>query len=380
MPDVDPPSPAHQPSPPSSPVPEISTTGRPVRARRPTWKLLQQLPELTPTTPAPITEDPFDSDATPPPTVSAYVWEGVKTVKNSFGLYREYPSIPTHNPEKHANSTALSNIPPPVGLADSIDTRLAPTTSSMAPASTAESASSFSPFKNSSIFGLMNWMWTGSAMKSIAEMDKLVSFLKSDQFTKEDLDGFNVAAETTKFDDFLDGKKPLGFDVNGWREVSVDIQVPDGKKHTSFDDIPVFSVPGLHFRPLTEVVKGVLQDQSSRFFHYTPFKHFWEPTGAAGPERVYDEIYSSDAFIAVHHKIQNQPAEPGCTLERVVLALMFWSDSTHLANFGTASLWPLYLFFGNQSKWVRGKPRAGACHHVAYMPKVRAFPLPNDLY
>jgi hypothetical protein len=49
---------------------------------------------------------------------------------------------------------------------------------------------------------------------------------------------------------------------------------------------------------------------------------------------------------------------------------MFWSDSTHLANFGTASLWPLYLFFGNLSKWVRSKPRAGACHHVAYLPKV----------
>ncbi|KAJ6457005.1 hypothetical protein C8R47DRAFT_1248481 [Mycena vitilis] len=44
--------------------------------------------------------------------------------------------------------------------------------------------------------------------------------------------------------------------------------------------------------------------------------------------------------------------------------------ATHLANFGTASLWPLYLFFGNQSKWVRGKPRAGACHHIAYMPKL----------
>lgn len=140
----------------------------------------------------------------------------MKTVKNSFGLYREYPSIPTHNPEKHANSTTLSNIPPPAGLADAIDTRLAPTTSSVAPASASatDTAASFSPFKNSSIFGLMNWMWTGSAMKSIAEMDKLVSFLKSDEFTKEDLKGFDIAAETTKFDDFLDGKKPPGFNVS----------------------------------------------------------------------------------------------------------------------------------------------------------------------
>ena len=69
-------------------------------------------------------------------------------------------------------------------------------------------------------------------------------------------------------------------------------------------------------------------------------------------------------------KLQQQPPEVGCTLERVVASLMPWSDSTHLANFGTASLWPLYLFFGNQSKWVRGKPKTASCHHVAYIPKV----------
>ena len=48
---------------------------------------------------------------------------------------------------------------------------------------------------------------------------------------------------------------------------------------------------------------------------------------------------------------------------------MYWSDSTHLANFGTAALWPLYIFFGNQSKWLRGKPRTASCHHAAYIPK-----------
>jgi hypothetical protein len=51
-----------------------------------------------------------------------------------------------------------------------------------------------------------------------------------------------------------------------------------------------------------------------------------------------DELYSSDAFITEHAKVQQQPAEPDCHLERVVLGLMFWSYSTHLANFGTASL------------------------------------------
>lgn len=150
----------------------------------------------------------------------------------------------------------------------------------------------------------------------------------------------------------------------------MEIKVPDGKMHEPSDPIPTFSIPGLHFCNLTEVIKNVLQDPSSCSFHYTPFKQYWEPSPDQPAQRLYDEIYSFTAFLEAHEKIQHQPAELNCTLERVVAALMFWSNSTHLANFSTASLWPLYLFFGNQSKWVRGKPRAGACHHLAYMPKV----------
>ena len=33
---------------------------------------------------------------------------------------------------------------------------------------------------------------------------------------------------------------------------------------------------------------------------------------------------------------------------------MFWSDATHLATFGMVKLWPIYLLFGNLSKYVRG--------------------------
>jgi len=31
---------------------------------------------------------------------------------------------------------------------------------------------------------------------------------------------------------------------------------------------------------------------------------------------------------------------------------MLWSDSTHLASFGNASLWPIYLYIGNLSKYI----------------------------
>jgi len=54
----------------------------------------------------------------------------------------------------------------------------------------------------------------------------------------------------------------------------------------------------------------------------------------------------------------------------VLIALKIWSDSTSLAQFGNAQMWPIYFFFGNQSKYSRAKPSSFAAHHVAYMPKV----------
>jgi hypothetical protein len=53
---------------------------------------------------------------------------------------------------------------------------------------------------------------------------------------------------------------------------------------------------------------------------------------------------------------------------------MFWSDATHLATFGTAKLWPIYLLFGNLFKYVRCQLNSGATKHIAYIP-----PLPDAL-
>ena len=148
------------------------------------------------------------------------------------------------------------------------------------------------------------------------------------------------------------------------------IEVPDGRPHVPPNDpLPTYRVPGLHYRSLVEVIKTAWQDASASAFHFHPFKQFWKRS-EEDVERVHDEIYSSDAFLRAHEELQQSAPEADCTLEQVVCALMFWSDSTHLASFGDASLWPLYLFFGNQSKYVRGRPSSGACHHIAYIPKV----------
>jgi hypothetical protein len=230
------------------------------------------------------------------------------------------------------------------------------------------------PFSNWSIFALMNWQWTGSATKSIAEMKRLLGILKDKKYSPEDVMDFDIERETAAFDNYLANNANDASVRDGWRSASVNISVPDGKQHASEADAPVFEVPGLFYRPLVEVIKAAIHDVGDRCFHYTPFKQFWSPSPGSPPQRIYDEIYSSDAMVEAHTTLQNQPRERGCTLERVVLALMAWSDSTHLASFGDASLWPLYFFFGNQSKWLRVKPRSNVCHHVAYFPKVCFLP------
>lgn len=362
--------------------PPINAAGRPIRQKRPTWKILELLPD--PPSPVPVTvpdiEDQPDEDATPPPVLETFIWAPIQTVLNVFGLFRRYPSIPSHNPDEKTSLVDMYDNGVPISHAASVS--LPVHWQPLVEPGPNERPPHY-PFQNSTIAGLMRWMWTGSAMKSLGEMGKLIDFLKSDSFCKDDLDGFDIRTETARLDDIIaaDGEGS-SIAKDGWVEQTVKIEVPDGKAYPLQQDIPTFEVPGLHARRLTEVIKSAIHDSSADSFHYTPFKEFWQPSPESNPERIYDELYSSDAFIEQHNRIQEQPPEPGCELERVVAGLMFWSDSTHLASFGNASLWPLYLYFGNQSKWLRGKPTSGACHHVAYIPKVyviSCLPIKNIL-
>lgn len=60
----------------------------------------------------------------------------------------------------------------------------------------------------------------------------------------------------------------------------------------------------------------------------------------------------------------------GCKLERVVAAMTLWSNSTCLATFGHASAWPVYLFFGNLSKYACTSGEGGACQPISFLPCV----------
>ncbi|KIO10576.1 hypothetical protein M404DRAFT_129392, partial [Pisolithus tinctorius Marx 270] len=88
---------------------------------------------------------------------------------------------------------------------------------------------------------------------------------------------------------------------------------------------------------------------------------------------LYDELYTSDAWNTAHDDVQKQRRDDGCMLERVIAGLMFWSDSTHLTQFGHATAWPVYLFFGNLSKYKRASASSRLCHPVAFIPSIKSL-------
>jgi len=117
---------------------------------------------------------------------------------------------------------------------------------------------------------------------------------------------------------------------------------------------PKFKVPGLFYRPLLNLIKAALQETMAEDFHLFPYREFWQPLPRLAPQHLYSELYMSDVFLAKHVKIQSQHqgTAPGCQIKNVIVAIDLWSDSTHLARFGNAFLWLIYLFIGNLLKYT----------------------------
>ncbi|KAI0315118.1 hypothetical protein OF83DRAFT_1293481 [Amylostereum chailletii] len=168
-------------------------------------------------------------------------------------------------------------------------------------------------------------------------------------------------------------EEPVDTSRDGWIKSSVTIPLPcEGQEHPSEGEAPTFAVDGLYHRRLLDVITQVFESGTAKTLHTTPFQQHWLPDEEGGPtERVYSQMYNSDAMLEAHEAVQKLPLEPGeADVERVVVAVMSGSDATHLANFGTASLWPGYTMLGNESKYTLLKPTSGSCHHTMYVPKL----------
>lgn len=236
----------------------------------------------------------------------------------------------------------------------------------------------FAPFPNASTYLIMDWFYSNSNSKSFGELDKLVKIISDKDFDTKHLVGFNAVRETQRLDNIQNTELSQTYfrGSDGWHQTSVEVSVPfDQVQNESESAAPKFKVDSLWFRRPMEVIKAALSNTDTEHFHFYPYKTHWQPDASKPPERVYSELYNSDVYIEEHERIRSTHRES--EHETVIVALMLWSDSTHLANFGTASLWPIYLFLGNQSKYSRCKPSTFAAHHLAYIPKVWISPQHN---
>ena len=214
----------------------------------------------------------------------------------------------------------------------------------------------------------MAWLNNGKTAKSEAEATSFVeTVIHASDFNKEELVGFNAHQENQRLDKAL-SRAAL---KSQFSESSVDILVPSGDPKVP---AKTFSVPGLFHRNLTSVIIDAFNDPLSHLLHLSPFKLFCHNPLTRKEERIFGELYTSDAFLAEHEEVQQHGKLPlddlSCHREKAVAALMISSDATHLTNFGNTKAWPFYLMLGNLSKYFRSLPNSGAMHHLAYIPSV----------
>ncbi|KAJ7115737.1 hypothetical protein C8R44DRAFT_880156 [Mycena epipterygia] len=345
------PSPEPLPTPPRAPTPQpVTQTGRAKRNARMPARYRDILPEVL----APVEIATPPADKTVIQHVRLIVRDAFSSAANGFGLWRQYLHRPSYDPDSLISLDDLSNQFPPD------DSEPSP----LPPKNPAASSSS-----NASTSLLMSWQNNGHTTKSAGQLNSLVQDVLLDpNFKVEDLKGFNAERAEKQAEKDAAEAFPL---LNDFQQADVEIEVPSGSATVAPKK---FTVPGLYYRSLVSVIKTAFADPLSRHFHLTPFTLFHKLRSTAGKIRVFSELYNSDAFIKEHDNIRLRGALPpndqGCKREKVIAALMFWSNSTHLANFGTAKLWPVYMLFGNLSKYIHGKPNSGAEHHVAYIPSL----------
>ncbi|KIM57899.1 hypothetical protein SCLCIDRAFT_28530 [Scleroderma citrinum Foug A] len=274
---------------------------------------------------------------------------------NSFGLSRQYYGdwFLTHDPEDAMTLQDLTLTPSGVDGCDSTG-------------HPAESrALLFYPYPNRLSFLLGDWYWNGGIQKSKESFKDLIKIVGAREFQPEDVN-------STRWD-FINAQLRVeetgpdqSFEGASWSKTVVTIKVPF-HKWTAKPGVYNYHVGNMYHHTLISIIREKLSNpRHDKLFHYQPYNLLWQRMGSPTPINIHGELYTSGTFIQAHKDLQQSPPELGCDLERVVIALMFWSDATQLTTFGNAKLWPCYMFFGNESKYRRCKPSCCLCSHIAY--------------
>ncbi|KAF9230744.1 hypothetical protein BU15DRAFT_83245 [Melanogaster broomeanus] len=276
-----------------------------------------------------------------------------KTQQNKFGLFRVFKGegLPSHDPDEHPTGP-LSQLTSAANSAHPIP-----------PMNTTSSSNPFHPYPNESSLRLGDWYWNHGSQKSQESFKKLLGIIGDLEFNPEDIRNTNWKAIDRELGSSSDDVPEAG---DGWSRSPVTISVPFHRRSSNPGPCD-YTVPDFHHRRLVSIIRETLSDPfHHHVYHHEPYELWWHPPNRTCNVRVHGELYTSEAFIKAQDQLLALPHEPNCDLPRCIAALMFWSDATQLTSFGSAKLWPLYLYFGNQSKYRRCQPSSKLCSHVAY--------------
>ena len=282
------------------------------------------------------------------------------TEPDVLGIFRTYPCVPSREP---------SNPNPYAGCYPTGSAPRAPIASNLSIEEPSEPSTEGPGFSRAAWSA---WLNSGSPYKSCGESNRITPLFTNPAWNSQDFVGYNAFTESRRFDREHFSQKAAVKCGDEWKEAKIDIPVPCVGFKKAEKDTPVFTVEGLLYRDLVGVITEQLKDPDSfKEMFLQPFSEHWKPTESDPPVRVYGEIYSSDAMLEAQRQLPQKLRDlPRPQPEPFLVALMLASDSTFLTQFSQASMWPIYMFFGNVSKYIRCSPDSLSAHHVAYLPKV----------
>ncbi|KIM65445.1 hypothetical protein SCLCIDRAFT_22648 [Scleroderma citrinum Foug A] len=199
----------------------------------------------------------------------------------------------------------------------------------------------FHPYPNETSLLLGDWYWNEGHQKSQSSFRKLLDIIGHPEYRPEDVQNTNWTAIDQKL-----GSSSIGdetgtdcewLDVDsGWKKSDICICIPFHRR-TGNPGSKEYVVKDFHYRSLVEIIRENL---------------CWHPPHKTRDVRVYGELYASESFLAAHCQLQDSPPENGY--------------ATHLTAFGMAKLWPLYVYMGNELKYMCCRPLSNLCSHAAY--------------
>ncbi|KAF7317520.1 hypothetical protein MKEN_00838600 [Mycena kentingensis (nom. inval.)] len=358
--------------PPTPPTPCRPTDGRPIRKIKRPARYAAGFPEPPPPAPPepPPQPDPEpELNPHPHPELDPPLRRWVVTQPNSFGVYKVYMRQPTHDPDRKRQTADLC--------------RTSELQEAVVPKDTTPW---FHPFENATHALIMSYHWL-EPKDSTAGTNMLLDIMRdpAGDFRQADIGQFKIEHGNKLLD------APPGEPPKGWNFGTVTLRVPPGKHAGVACGILEIEVPNILYRRLVDVMREAFTTPAFERLHTTPFSLRAGPKPKPGQRSPYDtpdielddyglpllppghqellgEMYNSQRTFKAYHNL------PACEEEPVIVDLMPFSDGTHLAQFGTASLQPGYLFLGNRSKYERAKPSANTHFHFVYFPK-----LPDDI-